>query len=82
MIETSQRPLLTSNVDFSGQRVGGLEGDVVQRFLTELAVGASLNLHIRVLEGKDSQHVLLAIFKALGGAIGQACRTADGAKAR
>ena len=34
----------------------------------------ALNMHIRVLEGKDPQHVLLAIFKALGAAIGQACR--------
>jgi imidazoleglycerol-phosphate dehydratase len=80
VIEASERPLLVSNVDFSGQRVGGLEGDVVARFLGELGAGASLNIHIRVVEGKDPQNVLLAIFKALGAATGQACRGVEGAR--
>lgn len=74
VLEVSDEPHVASNVDFSGQRVGGLAGDVVARFIGELAAGAGLNLHIRVLEGKDPEHVLLAIFKALGGAIGIACR--------
>jgi imidazoleglycerol-phosphate dehydratase len=78
IVEVSDRPMLVSNVDFSGQRVGGLKGDVVARFLNEFAVGASLNIHIRVVEGKDPQNVLLAIFKALGAATGQACRASTG----
>ena len=77
-IEVSERPLVASNVDFSGQRVGGLASDVVARFLNELAAGAGLNVHIRVLEGRDPEHVLAAIFKALGAAIGQACRPPQG----
>ena len=74
VLETSARALVASNVDFTGQRVGGLASDVVGRFLNALAEGAGINLHIRVLEGKDPEHVLLAIFKALGAALGQACR--------
>ena len=74
VLEVSDEPHVASNVDFSGQRVGGLAGDVVARFLTELAAGAGLNIHIRVLEGKEPEHVLLAIFKALGAATGIACR--------
>ena len=73
-LERDAEPRFVTNVDFSGQRVGGLASDVVARFLGELAEGAGLNVHIRVLEGKDPQHVLIAIFKALGAAIGQACR--------
>jgi imidazoleglycerol-phosphate dehydratase len=76
ILEVSERPLVASNVDFSG--VGGLGSDVVAVFLRELAEGAGLNVHIRVLEGKDPQHVLRAIFKALGAAIGQACRNPEG----
>jgi imidazoleglycerol-phosphate dehydratase len=74
VLEVSDQANVTSNVDFSGQRVGGLESDLVARFLEELAAGAGLNIHIRVLEGKDPEHVLAAIFKALGAAIGVACR--------
>ena len=39
------------------------------------AEGAGLTLHVRLLHGKDSQHVLDAIFKALGVALAQACST-------
>ena len=74
ILEASDRALVASNVDFTGQRLGGLASDVVGRFLDALAEGAGLNLHIRVLEGKDPEHVLVAIFKALGAALGQACR--------
>jgi imidazoleglycerol phosphate dehydratase HisB len=76
VIEISDTALVASNADFSG--VGGLRSDVVAVFLDELARGAGLNIHIRVLEGKDPQNVLCAIFKALGAAIGQACRTPEG----
>ena len=76
VLEVSDRPLVASNVDFSG--VGGLGKDVVAVFLHEVAEGARLNIHVRVLEGKDPQNVLRAIFKALGAAIGQACRTPEG----
>jgi len=74
VLEVSERPLVASNVDFGGQRVGGLASDVVGRFLNAFVESAGLNLHIRVVEGKDPEHVLVAIFKALGAALGQACR--------
>ena len=77
-LELSDRPLVVSNVDFSHHRVGGLASDVVSRFLNELAAGAGLTIHVRVLEGRDPEHVLLAIFKALGGALAQACRPPEG----
>jgi len=78
VVELSERPLVASNVDFSGQHVGGLAGDVVARFLNELATAAGLNVHVRLVEGTDTEHVLEAIFKALGAALGQACRPAYG----
>jgi imidazoleglycerol-phosphate dehydratase len=73
-LERDAEPRLVSNVDFSDQRVGGLATDVASRFLRELAESAQLNLHVRLLEGTDPQHVLTAIFKAVGAALGQACR--------
>jgi imidazoleglycerol-phosphate dehydratase len=73
-LEASDRPLLVSNVDLSDERVGGLGRDLVADFLRELAQGAGLTLHVRLIHGDDPQHVLEAIFKALGVAIGQACR--------
>jgi imidazoleglycerol-phosphate dehydratase len=73
-LEASGRPLVVSNVDLSDVRVGGLGTDLVADFLHEFAEGAGLTLHVRLIEGSDPQHVLEAIFKALGVALAQAAR--------
>lgn len=73
-LERTEKPLFVSNVDLSDQRVAGLATDLASRFLRELTDSASLNLHVRLLEGTDPQHVLAAMFKAVGAALGQACR--------
>jgi imidazoleglycerol-phosphate dehydratase len=73
-LEASGRPLLVSNVDLSQARIAGLAGDLAAKFLDELAQAAGLTLHVRLVEGRDTQHVLEAIFKALGVALAQACR--------
>jgi imidazoleglycerol-phosphate dehydratase len=73
-LEASGRPLVVSNVDLTEARVAGLGTDIVARFLHELAEGAGLTLHVRLMEGRDTQHVLDAIFKALGAALADACR--------
>jgi imidazoleglycerol-phosphate dehydratase len=73
-LERTDTPVLVTNVDFSDIRMGGVTSDVASRFLDELARAAGLNLHVRLLEGTDPQHVLAAIFKSVGAALGQACR--------
>lgn len=73
-LEASGRPLVVSNVDLSGEHVGGLSTDLTADFLRELAAGAGLTLHVRLIEGSEPQHVLEAIFKALGVALAQALR--------
>jgi imidazoleglycerol-phosphate dehydratase len=73
VLETSDEPLLVTNVDLSGARIGGLGTDVARRFLEILAEHAGLVLHVRLLNGTDSGHVLEAIFKGLGAALAHAC---------
>ncbi len=74
VLEVSDRPLLASNVDLSDARVGGLGTDLVTNFLRRFAEGAGITLHVRLIAGDDAQHVLEAMFKALGVALAQACR--------
>jgi imidazoleglycerol-phosphate dehydratase len=73
-LEASEAPLLVSNVDLSGARLGGMATDIVAAFLREFVEGASLTLHVRLIDGTDTHHVLEAIFKALGVALAQAFR--------
>ena len=70
----SDEPLVVSNVDLSDAKVAGLGSDLVSDFLHELAEGAGLTLHVRLIEGSEAQHVLESIFRALGVALAQACR--------
>jgi imidazoleglycerol-phosphate dehydratase len=75
VLEISERPLLVSNVDLSDARVGGLGTDLVTDFLRRFAEGAGVTLHVRLIAGDDAQHVLEAMFKALGVALASACRS-------
>lgn len=72
-LEASGRPRFVSNVDLSREHVAGLATDLVSRFLREFAQGGGLTLHVRLVEGEDTRHVLDAMFKSLGAAIGSAC---------
>ena len=72
-LEVSPSSLLASNVDLSAARAGGLHSDLAARFLEAFVVASGLTLHVRLIDGDDSQHVLEAIFKALGVALSQAC---------
>ena len=51
-----------------------------RRSSTSSREAAGLTIHVRLIEGEDSQHVLSAIFKALGIALADACER-DGGRA-
>jgi imidazoleglycerol-phosphate dehydratase len=76
VVEVSDRPLVVSNADLTSTQAGGLRTDLAAAFLNGLAEAAGLTIHVRLMEGQDSQHVLEAIFKALGVALARACADA------
>lgn len=74
-LEASGRPLVVTNVDLTAAHIGGLRRDLLARLLEGLAEAAGLTLHVRLLHGEDTGHVLDAIVKALGLALAEACTT-------
>ncbi len=74
VVERSGRPLVVSNADLTSTRAGGLQTDLAATLLDELSRAAGLTIHVRLIEGESSQHVLSAIFKALGIALARATR--------
>ena len=70
VVEASGHALVASNADLTG--AGGLGTDLAARFLASLAEAAALTLHVRLIEGENTDHVLEAIFKALGVALADA----------
>ena len=73
-VEASGTALVASNADLTG--AGGLGTDLAARFLASLADAAGLALHVRLIEGENTDHVLEAIFKALGVALSVAAGAA------
>jgi len=76
VVEASGNPLVASNADLTSTRAGEHQTDLAAAFLHELAEAAGLTIHVRLMEGEDSQHVLTAIFRALGAALAEACAEA------
>jgi imidazoleglycerol-phosphate dehydratase len=74
VVEASGNPLVASNADLTSTQAGGLQTDLAAAFLHDLAESAGLTIHVRLMEGENSQHVLSAIFKALGVALAEATR--------
>ncbi len=70
VLEASGTALVASNADLTG--AGGLGSDIAARFLGALTDAALLTLHVRLIEGEETDHVLEAIFKALGVALADA----------
>jgi imidazoleglycerol-phosphate dehydratase len=59
---------------FDTQSVGQMATSLVPHFLESLALEARLNLHARLLSGRDDHHRAEALFKALARALHQATR--------
>jgi imidazoleglycerol-phosphate dehydratase len=60
--------------DFDTSRIGGMGTSLVPHFFESLAMESRMNLHARLLVGRDDHHRAEALFKALARALHQATR--------
>jgi imidazoleglycerol-phosphate dehydratase len=74
VVDLSGRPYAVVRAEWHAPTIGQLPVSLVPHFLESLAVGARMNLHARVLEGRDDHHQAEALFKALGRALDMATR--------
>ena len=73
-VDLSGRAYAVVEADFATPRVGKLATSLIAHFLETLAYHARVNLHARVVYGRDDHHKAEAVFKALGRALGAATR--------
>lgn len=71
-IDLSGRAYAVIDAAFATPMIGVLPASLVAHFLETLATHARMNLHARVLYGRDDHHKAEALFKALGRALAQA----------
>lgn len=72
VIDLSNRPHLEMRAEFPAQQVGTFDVELVHEFLWKLALEARMNLHVVVHYGKNTHHMIEAVFKALGRALDEA----------
>ncbi len=71
-LDISGRPLLVYEAPLPTATVGAFDTELAQEFLRALATHAGLTLHVTLLHGANSHHIIEAVFKGLGRALGQA----------
>ncbi len=71
-IDLSGRPYAVVDVNFDAPMLGSMPVSLVPHFLETFAAHAHMNLHARLLYGRDDHHKAEAIFKALGRALAMA----------
>lgn len=77
-LDLSGRGYLGLEAGFHSPRVGDLDTDLVEEFLRSFAMNAELTLHVRVLAGRNTHHIVEAIFKGLARALKMAVARGGG----
>ncbi|MCI8926773.1 MAG: imidazoleglycerol-phosphate dehydratase HisB [Lachnospiraceae bacterium] len=73
-VDLCGRPFFDFDCTFTAQRVGALDTELVREFFYAVSYSAGMNLHIKMLSGVNSHHMIEAVFKAFARALDQAVR--------
>lgn len=71
-VDLSGRPYFAFDAQFTSERVGGFDTEMVREFFYAVSYSAGMNLHIKVLSGVNNHHIIESIFKAFAKALDMA----------
>ncbi|MCI5857447.1 MAG: imidazoleglycerol-phosphate dehydratase HisB [Agathobacter sp.] len=71
-IDLSGRPYLNFEADFTVEKVGYMDTEMVKEFFYAISYTAGMNLHIKVLNSGNNHHMVEAMFKAFARALDEA----------
>ncbi len=73
-VDISGRSFLVFNVDLPAERVGAFETELTEEFFRAVVTNAGITLHLNLEYGKNTHHIIEALFKAFGRSIKQAIK--------
>lgn len=73
-IDLCGRPYFAFECEFTTEKVGDLDTELVREFFYAVSYSAGMNLHIKMLSGMNNHHMIEAIFKAFAKALDEATR--------
>ncbi|CAJ1229069.1 imidazoleglycerol-phosphate dehydratase HisB [Lactiplantibacillus xiangfangensis] len=68
-VDLSGRSYLVFDAELTNPRLGGLDTETVEDFFQACAFAAEMNLHARILYGRNTHHKVESLFKAFGRAM-------------
>lgn len=71
-VDLGGRPWFQFDYDFHQDRVGDLDTEMVREFFYAVSYSAGMNLHLKVLDGYNTHHIIEALFKAFAKALDEA----------
>ena len=71
-VDLCGRPYLQFDCDFTAERVGELDTELVKEFFYAVSYSAGMNLHLRMLQPGNNHHMIEAMFKAFAKALSEA----------
>jgi imidazoleglycerol-phosphate dehydratase len=72
VVDLSGRPFLVYEVTLGQERIGTFDVELVHDFLLALTNQVGMNLHVRMISGRNPHHIIEASFKGLARALSQA----------
>jgi len=72
VVDLSGRPFLVYDVKIKQARIGTFDVELIHDFLLALVNQAGMNLHVRMLSGRNPHHIIEATFKGLARALDHA----------
>lgn len=74
-IDLSGRPYLVFDAEFTVEKVGYLDTEMVKEFFYALTYTVGMNLHIKMLESGNNHHMIESMFKSFAKSLDQATST-------
>ncbi len=71
-VDLGGRPYLGFSCDFKTQQAGALDTELIREFFYAVSYSAGMNIHIKMLSGENTHHMIEAMFKAFGKALDEA----------
>ncbi len=71
-VDLCGRPYLSFQAEFTREKVGEMETEMVKEFFYAISYAAQMNLHLKVLDGGNNHHIIEAMFKAFAKALDEA----------
>ena len=68
-LDLSGRPFLVWKVDFTAEKIGTFDTELLREFFTAFAMNAGMTLHVERIDGFNSHHIAEASFKAVARAL-------------